>query len=142
MKTAEDRERFVELRAAGLSYAKIAEALAVSKPTLVSWAKEMQVELANARAMRADETLQKYAEARDRRFIAMAPNAGPGAGRPGRAGPGGRAARGPAETGPVLRSSHAGRRRRAAIHQRRTGPVPMAAGALAGLTVSCPFPAR
>ena len=72
MKTAEDRERFVELRAAGLSYAKIAEALAVSKPTLVSWAKEMQVELANARAMRADETLQKYAEARDRRFIAMA----------------------------------------------------------------------
>ena len=52
MKTAEDRERFVELRAAGLSYAKISEALAVSKPTLVSWAKELQVELANARAMR------------------------------------------------------------------------------------------
>lgn len=72
MKTAEDRERFVELRAAGLSYAKIAEALDVSKPTLISWAKEMQVELANARAMRADETLQRYAEARDRRFVAMA----------------------------------------------------------------------
>ena len=72
MKTAEDRERFVELRAAGLSYAKIAEALDVSKPTLISWAKEMQVELANARAMRADETLQRYAEARDRRFISMA----------------------------------------------------------------------
>lgn len=98
MKTAEDRERFVELRAAGLSYAKIAEALAVSKPTLVSWAKEMQVELANARAMRADETLQKYAEARDRRFIAMAQTL-----------------------------------------DRVLGALD--AGALAGLTVSCPFPA-
>lgn len=72
MKTAEDRERFVELRAAGLSYAKIAEALDVSKPTLISWAKEMQVELANAKAMRADETLQRYAEARDRRMVALA----------------------------------------------------------------------
>jgi transcriptional regulator with XRE-family HTH domain len=72
MKTAADKERFVELRAAGLSYAKIAEALDVSKPTLISWAKEMQVELANAKAMRADEVLQRYAEARDRRMVALA----------------------------------------------------------------------
>lgn len=71
MHTAAEKERFVELRAAGLSYAKIAADLAVSKPTLISWAKEMEVDLANARAMRRDETCQQYAVAREGRLQAL-----------------------------------------------------------------------
>ena len=37
MKNANDKERFIELRAEGRSYADIAAALKVSKPTPVSY---------------------------------------------------------------------------------------------------------
>ena len=37
VKTIEDKQRFVELRAKGLSFERIAEELKVSKPTLIKW---------------------------------------------------------------------------------------------------------
>lgn len=67
MKDQATRERFVELRAEGLSYQVIAEKLGVSKQTLCTWAHDLRHELANARAIRRDELLQRYALASERR---------------------------------------------------------------------------
>ena len=49
---ADLKERFIELRAAGLSYADAAEQLNVSKPTLIAWSKELSCQIANARNIR------------------------------------------------------------------------------------------
>ena len=57
---AELRERFVELRAEGRSYNDCAELLTVSKPTLLAWARELQAEIANAKALRLDTLFELY----------------------------------------------------------------------------------
>lgn len=71
MKGADVREKFVELRAAGQSYAEIARQLNVSKPTLIQWAKEMEIELSNARALRLDELYSRLALAKEKRLEAF-----------------------------------------------------------------------
>jgi len=67
MKNAQDKERFIELRAEGRSYTDIAAALNVSKPTLITWGKEFQKEIGNARTLRLDELFEKYAVAKSKR---------------------------------------------------------------------------
>ena len=67
MKNANDKERFIELRAEGRSYADIAVALKVSKPTLIAWGKELQRDISNARTLRMDELFEKYAVAKAKR---------------------------------------------------------------------------
>jgi DNA-binding XRE family transcriptional regulator len=67
MKNAKDKERFIELRAEGRSYADIAAALNVSKPTLIAWGKELQKEVANARTLRLDALFEKYAVGKTKR---------------------------------------------------------------------------
>ena len=67
MKNANDKERFVELRAEGRSYADIAVALKISKPTLIAWGKDLQKEISNARTLRMDELFEKYAVAKSKR---------------------------------------------------------------------------
>lgn len=62
------KERFIELRAAGLSYSDIAAELDVSKPTLIAWGKELLKEVANARTLRLDELFEKYAVAKAKRI--------------------------------------------------------------------------
>ncbi len=47
-KTNDDIQRFIVLRASGLSYDKIAQEMDTSKPTLLKWAKEFQRELDEA----------------------------------------------------------------------------------------------
>jgi len=68
MKNANEKERFVELRAEGRSYADIAAALKVSKPTLIAWGKELQRDIGNARTLRMDELFEKYAVAKAKRI--------------------------------------------------------------------------
>ena len=68
MKNANEKERFVELRAEGRSYADIAAALKVSKPTLIAWGKELQKDILNARTLRMDELFEKYAVAKAKRI--------------------------------------------------------------------------
>ena len=68
MKNANDKERFIELRAEGRSYADIAVALKVSKPTLIAWGKELQKDILNARTLRMDELFEKYAVAKAKRI--------------------------------------------------------------------------
>lgn len=67
MKSTADKERFVELRAAGLSYDAIAAQVNVSKPTLIAWGRELAKEVHNARAVRMDELFEKYAVAKAKR---------------------------------------------------------------------------
>ena len=61
------KERFIELRAEGRSYADIAAELNISKPTLIAWGKELQKEVANARTLRLDMLFEKYAVAKAKR---------------------------------------------------------------------------
>ena len=68
MKNANEKERFVELRAEGRSYADIAVALKISKPTLIAWGKELQRDIGNARTLRMDELFEKYAVAKAKRI--------------------------------------------------------------------------
>ncbi|MFY9268338.1 MAG: hypothetical protein WAO55_01170 [Candidatus Manganitrophaceae bacterium] len=68
MKNARDKERFIELRAEGRSYADIAVALNVSKPTLIVWGKVLQREVANARTLRLDALFERFAVAKAKRI--------------------------------------------------------------------------
>ena len=67
MRNANDKERFIELRAENRSYADIAVALKVSKPTLIAWGKELQKDILNARTLRMDELFERYAVAKSKR---------------------------------------------------------------------------
>ena len=60
MKDQKTRERFIELRAAGRSYADIATELTVSKQTLISWSRELQVEIFNLKAIESDALLRRW----------------------------------------------------------------------------------
>lgn len=65
------KERFVELRAAGLSYAACAAQLNVSKPTLLDWGRELGVAVRNARALRMDELFERFHVAKAKRVEAF-----------------------------------------------------------------------
>ena len=68
MKDAETKHRFIELRAAGRSYADIASELGVSKQTLINWKKEFQLEIDNLRAVEIDAVQRRYAMHRQGRI--------------------------------------------------------------------------
>jgi len=57
---AEKKPEFVELRAKGLSLARIAERLSVSKTTLIAWEKELCNEIAEARFLEMQSLLETY----------------------------------------------------------------------------------
>lgn len=54
------KDKFVELRAQGISYSEISKQLKVSKPTLIEWAKQLEMEIDNLKAMHLDEIFSKY----------------------------------------------------------------------------------
>ena len=58
--TKEDQERFVELRARGLSFEKIALEMGVSKPTLIKWAGELHKEIATAEYVDLQALLEQH----------------------------------------------------------------------------------
>ena len=60
MKTTEQKEKFIELRAKSLSFKKIADKLDISKPTLIGWSKELNQQIANLKAMELEILQQKY----------------------------------------------------------------------------------
>ncbi len=71
MKNANDKERFIELRAENRSYADIADILKVSKTTLIAWAKDLEIDIQNARTLRMDELFEKYQVAKAKRVEAF-----------------------------------------------------------------------
>lgn len=62
------REQFVELRAAGKSFASIAEELGVSKPVLVDWSRQLREQVANLKQIRLEAIKEKYRMGEERRM--------------------------------------------------------------------------
>ena len=60
MKDNKTKEKFIELRAKGLSYDSISKELSVSKQTLINWSKEFELELSNLRAVELESLCEQY----------------------------------------------------------------------------------
>jgi len=71
-KTIEDKSKFIELRALGYSFDKIASEIGVSKPTLIKWQGECSSELEEARFTELENIFQQYHVMRKDRVEAQA----------------------------------------------------------------------
>ena len=71
MNDLETQQRFVFLRAEGWSFARIAEDLKVSKPTLINWSRKFQFEIKNQRAINIEALQEKWLSTRDLRVNAL-----------------------------------------------------------------------
>ena len=60
METIEQKEKFIELRAKGYSFDKIAKELGRAKHTLIDWSKELEEEIANHKALELEALYEKY----------------------------------------------------------------------------------
>ena len=60
MELLETKERFIELRAKGWSFDKIAKELGKAKQTLIDWSKELQDEIANRKALELEALYETY----------------------------------------------------------------------------------
>ncbi|NQV12430.1 hypothetical protein HQ524_03625 [Candidatus Uhrbacteria bacterium] len=60
MKPAKTKEKFIELRAEGLSYAAISKSIDVGKSTLVGWGREMELDIRECKDERLNEVRVKY----------------------------------------------------------------------------------
>lgn len=60
MDSLETKERFIELRAKGYSFDKIAKELGKAKQTLIDWSKELQDEVANRKALELEALYETY----------------------------------------------------------------------------------
>jgi hypothetical protein len=60
MEILETKEKFIELRAKGWSFDKIAKDLGKAKQTLIDWSKELQDEIANRKALELEALYESY----------------------------------------------------------------------------------
>lgn len=60
MELLETKERFIELRAKGWSFDKIAKEIGKAKQTLIDWSKELQDEIANRKALELEALYETY----------------------------------------------------------------------------------
>jgi transcriptional regulator with XRE-family HTH domain len=60
MELLEIKERFIELRAKGWSFDKIAKELGKAKQTLIDWSKELQEDIANRKALELEALYESY----------------------------------------------------------------------------------
>lgn len=67
----EEKNRFIDLRARGYSYSKIAEELRVSKATLTLWDKDLKEEIKKLRALQLDELYTKYSMLKEARITKL-----------------------------------------------------------------------
>ena len=65
MKDQETQQKFVDLRARGRSFARIAEELQVSKRTLIEWSRKFQFEIQNQRAIELEALRERYLAPRE-----------------------------------------------------------------------------
>ena len=68
MKDQKTKEKFVELRAEGLSFDKIAQRINVSKPTLLNWNKELNSRIEELKSIRYEEILEKFKATKEKRI--------------------------------------------------------------------------
>jgi len=60
MEILQTKERFIELRAKGWSFDKIAKETGKAKQTLIDWSKELQDEIANRKALELEALYESY----------------------------------------------------------------------------------
>ncbi len=72
MKTNYEKNKFIELRAKGLSFDKISAELNISKPTLLQWNAEFSREIANMSYLEFETLLSQYQLAKKTRIDAFA----------------------------------------------------------------------
>lgn len=60
METTDKKHNFIELRAQGYSFDKIAKELKISKVALLEWAKEFEDEITNLKALELEALYEKY----------------------------------------------------------------------------------
>lgn len=60
MESSDLKERFIDLRARGLSFDKISKELGKAKQTLIDWSKELQEEIANRKALELEALYEKH----------------------------------------------------------------------------------
>lgn len=60
MELLKTKDRFIELRAQGYSFEKIAKELGKAKQTLIDWSKDLQEEIANRRALELEALYEGY----------------------------------------------------------------------------------
>jgi len=66
--TKDEQEKFIELRARGYSFDKIATEIGVSKPTLIKWQEEFSKEIANLEFIDFQSILERHRLNRRARF--------------------------------------------------------------------------
>ena len=71
MNDIEKQQRFVFLRAEGWSFARIAEELKVSQPTLIKWSRKFQFDIQNQRAIFIESLQEKWLSTLDLRVNAL-----------------------------------------------------------------------
>jgi hypothetical protein len=64
----EQKLRFVEMRASGHSYLTISKALRVSKGTLTNWSRELEAEIATAKALELEALQEEFYLLKERRI--------------------------------------------------------------------------
>jgi hypothetical protein len=72
MKTNETKQKFIELRAKGLSFDKIAKELNVSKPTLIEWRRDFSREIESLRLTEFESLAEQYSMVREARIKRLA----------------------------------------------------------------------
>lgn len=72
MKTNDEKNKFIELRAKGLSFDKISAELNISKPTLIQWNAKFSREIANMSYLEFESLLSQYELAKKTRIDAFA----------------------------------------------------------------------
>lgn len=61
------REKFMELRARGMSYERISESINVSKTTLVKWGQQMEAQISELRGQELELMLERFRLTREYR---------------------------------------------------------------------------
>ena len=72
MHAPETRQKFVERRAQGWSFVRIAAELGVAKSTLIEWSRQLRFELQNQTAIEMDELKNRLLGHRQHRATALA----------------------------------------------------------------------
>ena len=67
-KPAKTKERFIELRASGMTLAKAARELDIAYNTAVNWEKDLKEKINVARAIKMEELLEKYRMTKEKRI--------------------------------------------------------------------------
>lgn len=71
METVTTKRRFIELRAKGWSYDKIAKELSKAKQTLIDWGKELEEEIANLKAVELEALYEEYYLLKEQRLQSL-----------------------------------------------------------------------